>query len=69
MEYFAQQGDVGKKKPKGVIDLTTGFGVRTQDECHKEINWPKSATAEASFAVATEKRTWYMIADSEETAK
>ena len=69
LEYFAQQGDAGKKTPKGVVDLTIAYGARTRDECHKDIKWPKSASAEASFAVATEKRTWYMYADSEEAAK
>lgn len=69
VEYFVQQGDAGKKAPRGVIDLTIAFGARTQDECHKEINWPKNVAAEASFGVATEKRTWYMCAESEESAK
>ena len=69
VEYYQKENDCGKKSPRAVIDLTHSFGARTRDECHKDISWPKSAAEGACFGVATEKRTWYLYADDEETAK
>ena len=69
MEYYKKEADIGKKSPRGVIDLKLCFGARTRGECHEDINWPNSAIEGASFGVATAKRTWYIYADDEETAK
>ena len=44
---------------KGVIDLTTGLGVRKQSQCG-ELQWPKEAKSGVSFAIATKSRTFYL---------
>lgn len=69
VEYYKKESDSGKKSPRGVIDLKLSFGARTREECHQDINWPNSAGEESSFGVATLKRTWYIYADDEGTAK
>ena len=56
LTYYKQQGD---QECKGVIDLTTGRGVRRKDFCQLE-EWPKQAKPSLAFGVATESRTYYL---------
>lgn len=64
LSYYKKEGDT---TPKRRIDLTTGRGMRTREQC--DIEWPKSAKANLSFGVATEERTFYIYGDDETSVK
>ena len=64
LTYYKKEGDT---TPKRRIDLTTGRGVRTSEQCN--VEWPKSAKPSLSFGVATEERTFYIYGDDETTVK
>jgi len=51
--YFVNKDD---SKPRKIIDLTKGRGVRKKDDCKIE-DWPDDA--KFCFGVALPKRTWY----------
>lgn len=58
LSYFAAEGD---KKPKGVIDLTHGRGVRSKEQCQlEEEEWPVVAVGNLAFGVAVEERTFHV---------
>lgn len=58
LSYYAAEGD---KKPKGVIDLTLGRGVRSREQCLLgQEEWPAVATSSLAFGVAVENRTLYI---------
>lgn len=58
LTYYAAEGD---KKPKGVIDLTHGRGVRSKEQCRlDEEEWPVAATSNLAFGVAVEYRTLFV---------
>ena len=56
LTYYAEEGDT---ESKGVVDLTTGRGVREKSQCKLE-EWPKETKASLSFGVATESITHYI---------
>ena len=60
LRYYKTQDD---PKDKGSIDLTTGRGVRTMKHT-QGIEWPDDVKANYAFAIATEKRTYYMYGTS-----
>ena len=64
LSYYKKEGD---QVPKRRIDLSTGRGVRTSEQCNLE--WPKSAKASLSFGLATDERTFYIYGDNEATVK
>ena len=60
LHYYKTPDD---PKEKGSIDLTTGRGVRTMKHT-QGIEWPDDVKANYAFAIATEKRTYYMYGTS-----
>ena len=64
LNYYKKEGD---PIPKRSIDLSTGRGVRTSEQC--DLEWPKSAKPALSFGVATDARTFYIYGDNEATVK
>ena len=65
LTYYAQEGDT---ENKGVVDLTTGRGLRTKDNCALE-DWPKEAKPSLTFGVATESRTYYFYGSDKTEVK
>ena len=65
LTYYAREEDT---ESKGVVDLTTGRGVRTKDQCTLE-DWPKEAKASLTFGVATESRTYYLYGTDKEEVR
>ena len=63
LSYYVKQGD---SKPKKVIDLKEGRGVRTKDHCSLEA-WP--GDAKFCFGVATPDRTWYFYGPDDKDVK
>ncbi len=58
LTYYGTEGD---KKPKGVIDLASGRGVRKKVHCLLlEEDWPNEATEDLAFGLAVTGRTYYM---------
>ena len=64
LSYYKKEGD---PTPKRSIDLATGRGVRTRDQC--DLEWPKAAKPGLSFGLATEARTFYIYGDNQATVK
>ena len=64
LSYYKKEDD---PTPKRSIDLATGRGVRTSEQC--DLEWPKSAKPTLSFGVATDARTFYIYGDNEATVK
>ena len=69
--YFVLKGTVlyyqkkkESKKVRGEVDLALGRGVRPREQCWDKINWPKKTPDELCFGISTEKRTYYIYADS-----
>ena len=62
LSYYKAQNDA---KPKGEIDLKTGRGVRTKNNCNG-LEWPSAAKTSLSFGVATKSRTYYMYGTDKE---
>ena len=58
LEYYSKETD---KTPKKTIDLKTGRGVRTRDQC--DLEWPDKAKPGRSFGLAVENRTFYFYGD------
>ncbi len=58
LEYYSKETD---KTPKKTIDLKTGRGVRTRDQC--DLEWPDKAKPGRSFGLAVENRTFYLYGD------
>lgn len=61
LSYYKNKEDT---KPKGVIDLTTGRGVRTMKYVTDSIEWPDDVKANYAFAIATSIRTYYIYGKS-----
>ena len=58
LTYYAVEGD---KKPKAVIDLTKGRGVRSKCHCFLlDEDWPTEATEDMAFGLAVTDRTYHM---------
>ena len=51
------------KKPKALIDLREGRGVREKNQTHSTVPWPAGVSTDLCFAVATEKRTYYFVGE------
>ena len=64
LNYYKKEDD---PTPKRSIDLSTGRGVRTREQC--ALEWPKSAKPAQSFGVATDARTFYIYGDDKATVK
>ena len=62
MSYFKSEGVAD---PKGVIDLTTGRGVRNKKHC-PDMEWPPEAKMNLSFGIATEARTYFVFGTDKE---
>lgn len=58
LEYYKEEKD---EVPKGTIDLTTGRGVRTRDQC--VLEWPEKAKPGRCFGLAVKNRTFYFYGD------
>jgi len=55
LSYFVNKDD---SKPRKIIDLKKGRGVRKKDNCRIDVeDWPDDA--KVCFGVALPKRTWY----------
>ena len=54
LTYYKGQGG----KQKGIINLAVGRGVRLQTKCKAE--WPRGASEDLCFGIATEPRTYYL---------
>ena len=61
LSYYKKEGDT---KPKGVIDLKTGRGVRTMKYISEGIEWPEDVQANYAFAIAASTRTYYIYGKS-----
>ena len=57
LSYYTKEGE---QAPKGTIDLSTGRGVRTKEQCKSVEQWPKEATDHTTFGLATDKRTYFI---------
>lgn len=57
LSYYTKEGD---DAPKGTIDLTTGRGVRTKEQCKAVEVWPKEAEDDNTFGLSVEKRTYFI---------
>ena len=66
LSYYAKESD---NSPKGTIDLVSGRGVRTKEQCKSVEQWPKEAGDENTFGLATEKRTYYLYGKDKEDVK
>ena len=63
LKYYKKETD---KKPEGKLDLTTGRGVRTQDQC--KVDWPEGTDEGLRFGIAIEGRTFYFYTDDSDEA-
>ena len=63
LSYYVKKDD---DKPKKVIDLTEGRGVREMEQCTMK-DWPEDA--KFCFGVALPKRTWYFYGSDDEDIK
>lgn len=61
LSYYKKEGDT---KPKGVIDLKAGRGIRTMKHISEGIEWPEDVQANYAFAIATSTRTYYIYGKS-----
>ena len=55
MKYYKKEED---QKPKRVVSLADGRGVRRREEC--KVEWPSDARDRLSFGLATASRTYYI---------
>ena len=49
------------RKPKAIIPLSEGRGVRERNQTHPTVPWPDDVSTDLCFAVATEKRTYDFV--------
>ena len=54
------------KSPKEVINLKTGRGVRTKEQCKFIEEWPKEAEEDVTFGVSEEKETHFFYGTEKE---
>ncbi len=58
LEYYTKEND---KAPQKSIDLKTGRGIRTRNQC--DLEWPDKAKPGRCFGIALESRTFYLYGD------
>lgn len=75
MRHFVLQGSLlsyynrdGDETPRNSIDLTTGRGVRTKDQC-RSVAWPIDASDNVTFGLAIESRMYYFYGRDQEDVK
>jgi len=64
--YYAKEGDA---TPKGTIDLVSGRGVRTKEQCKSVEKWPKDAKDDMTFGLAMNDRTFFIYGKDKEEVK
>lgn len=64
LQYYKKEGEPA---PKGVVDLSTGRGVRSMKQC--DLDWPDCARPGQSFGLAVEHRTYYLYGNDQAAIK
>ncbi len=65
LTYYVKEGD---DKPKGVIDLMEGRGVRSKNQTDG-LEWPGEAKNKLAFGLAVEGRTYYFYGSDVQEVK
>ena len=64
LQYYKKESE---PSPKGIVDLSSGRGVRSRKQC--DLEWPDSAKSEQSFGLAIDNRTYYFYGDDQAAIK
>ncbi len=66
LSYYKKQDDVISK---GTIDLTTGRGIRSKEQCASVEVWPKEAKDNVTFGLSVESRTYFLYGNDKDDVK
>lgn len=64
--YYTKEGEAAAK---GTIDLATGRGVRSKEQCRSVEKWPNDANDDTTFGLAVEKRTYFIYGSDKDVVK